>query len=315
MILGMHDRNRALHGDVVVVRLKERNQWVVRESLYEAWRNGQLNAPCDEDGQPLPIPPVKAEESTSVDDLLLAQAVNFLPSSLQQQVLSTNLNQNVAQPKNKRYTQSTFLKLGVQVKRELYDRCKISPLFCLQLEMRRLKQDQKSPSDSGDAATANNKNAQPPAEINPAIGEALSRLCISKDTATPAGTSTANEMMHTAITSPPTTSSHTSVNPTAAAESASTTTMAANKPRRAAYRQLAEMSDEDWGLPDICLQKTAEVVYMIEAKNCRTAVGQLKVWPAEAVGPKFKMVTCRLWPTATRIGACSRQTIRVCREW
>lgn len=120
MILGMHDRNRSLHGDVVVVRLKERNQWVVRESLYEAWRNGYLNVPCDEDGQPLPIPPVKPEEATATDDVLVAQAVNFLPASLQQQVVNTKLSHNIPQPKNKRYNQVTFMKLGVQVKHQTF---------------------------------------------------------------------------------------------------------------------------------------------------------------------------------------------------
>lgn len=30
LIVGVHDRNRALHGDVVVVRVKERINWVVR---------------------------------------------------------------------------------------------------------------------------------------------------------------------------------------------------------------------------------------------------------------------------------------------
>lgn len=29
--------------------------------------------------------------------------------------------------------------------------------------------------------------------------------------------------------------------------------------KRAAYRTLSEMPDEDWGVPDVCLQKTAEV--------------------------------------------------------
>lgn len=33
LILGVHDRNRALHGDVVVVRIKDRNCWVVSYSL------------------------------------------------------------------------------------------------------------------------------------------------------------------------------------------------------------------------------------------------------------------------------------------
>ncbi|PIO56990.1 hypothetical protein TELCIR_21609 [Teladorsagia circumcincta] len=47
--------------------------------------------------------------------------------------------------------------------------------------------------------------------------------------------------------------------------------------KRAAYRTLSEMPDEDWGVPDVCLQKTAEVMYIMEMKNCRAAMGQLKV--------------------------------------
>lgn len=43
------------------------------------------------------------------------------------------------------------------------------------------------------------------------------------------------------------------------------------------FRLLNEMPDEDWGMPDICLQKTAEVVFIAEQKNCRAAMGQLKV--------------------------------------
>lgn len=138
------------------------------------------------------------------------------------------------------------------------------------MEMRRLKQVQQSPSNSGDATSpsASSSNAQPSSEVDPAIGEALSRLCISKSNA-PATTPT-TDATHTVGVSPPVTSSHTSI-------AATTTDASANKPRRATYRQLAEMSDEDWGIPDICLQKTAEVVYISEAKNCRTAVGQLKV--------------------------------------
>ncbi|CAJ0961611.1 unnamed protein product, partial [Mesorhabditis belari] len=38
LILGVHDRNRALHGDLVVVRIKERENWVVLEGPYKAWR-------------------------------------------------------------------------------------------------------------------------------------------------------------------------------------------------------------------------------------------------------------------------------------
>lgn len=60
LILGVHDRNRALHDDIVVVRLKERNEWVVRDALYYAWRMGHLNLPSDDNGQPISVPPIKS---------------------------------------------------------------------------------------------------------------------------------------------------------------------------------------------------------------------------------------------------------------
>lgn len=60
LILGVHDRNRALHGDVVVLRLKERNEWVVRDALYYAWRTGHLNMTSDDNGQPISVPPIKS---------------------------------------------------------------------------------------------------------------------------------------------------------------------------------------------------------------------------------------------------------------
>ncbi|MFH4983397.1 hypothetical protein AB6A40_010106 [Gnathostoma spinigerum] len=47
--------------------------------------------------------------------------------------------------------------------------------------------------------------------------------------------------------------------------------------RRLNYRILADMPDEDWGIPDVCLQKTAEVVFISQQKNCRAAVGMLKM--------------------------------------
>ncbi|PIO56825.1 hypothetical protein TELCIR_21774, partial [Teladorsagia circumcincta] len=67
LILGVHDRNRALHGDVVIVRIKERMNWVIRENLYQAWRAGHLNVSREDNGQPITIPPVAAPKS---DDLV-----------------------------------------------------------------------------------------------------------------------------------------------------------------------------------------------------------------------------------------------------
>ncbi|VDM71387.1 unnamed protein product, partial [Strongylus vulgaris] len=41
-ILGMPDRNRALHGDVVAVCVRPRAFWVVNEELYKDWKKGAL---------------------------------------------------------------------------------------------------------------------------------------------------------------------------------------------------------------------------------------------------------------------------------
>lgn len=57
-ILSVHDRNRALHGDEVVIRIKDRSEWIVREPLYQSWRAGELNDMFDENGQPISVPPV-----------------------------------------------------------------------------------------------------------------------------------------------------------------------------------------------------------------------------------------------------------------
>ncbi|KAI6209481.1 DIS3-like exonuclease 2 [Aphelenchoides besseyi] len=254
MILGMHDRNRALHGDVVVVRLKERNQWIVRESLYEAWRSGQLNVPCDEDGQPLTVPPIKAEEADSAEDTFVAQAVEFLPVALQPKVDKKKLNNPVGVPKNKRYSEDTLLRLGVQ------------------MEMQRLKK--LSNSSDGDGDKPGKKHPQARAatsgtELKPEIAEQLNRLCITRNN------NCAEQPAPTASAGPE--SSTVSALSSTASVRSSFTADASKGSRRTNFRLLAEMPDEDWGIPDICLQKTAEVVYISEAKHPRSAVGQLKV--------------------------------------
>ncbi|KAI6244124.1 DIS3-like exonuclease 2 [Aphelenchoides fujianensis] len=251
MILGMHDRNRALHGDVVVVRLKERNQWIVRESLYEAWRGGHLNVPCDEDGQPLTVPPVKVDKSDSSEDSIVAQALEFLPPALQPKVDKKKLNTSVPVPKNKRYTEESLIRLGVQ------------------LEMKRLKEAALLAQGDGDKKEGEevDRLPEPPADIRPEILEQLNRLCITRS-------NTNNGEQSPAARAEPSTVS--ALSSTASIRS-SFTTDASKVTRRANFRLLADMPDEDWGIPDICLQKTAEVVFIAEAKHCRTAVGQLKL--------------------------------------
>ncbi|KIH54145.1 RNB-like protein, partial [Ancylostoma duodenale] len=47
--------------------------------------------------------------------------------------------------------------------------------------------------------------------------------------------------------------------------------------KRKTYRILSELPLEDWVLPDSCLQKTAEVVAIVEKKNSRLATGKLEL--------------------------------------
>ncbi|VDM70642.1 unnamed protein product, partial [Strongylus vulgaris] len=47
--------------------------------------------------------------------------------------------------------------------------------------------------------------------------------------------------------------------------------------KKASYRILSQLPLEDWGLPDSCLQKTAEVVGILEKKNSRLATGKLEL--------------------------------------
>ncbi|KHJ92296.1 RNB-like protein [Oesophagostomum dentatum] len=183
LILGVHDRNRALHGDVVVVRIKERMNWVIRENLYQAWRAGHLNVSREDNGQPITIPPVAAPKPDDMVELELARREVMTTQSSTEPIIHPSLPSPEVQ--------------------KIIDSLSIGRV--------------------GDfTATASSQLAR-------------KILAVPKRT--------------------PTTSTG----------------------KRSAYRTLSEMPDEDWGVPDVCLQKTAEVMYIMEMKNCRAAMGQLKV--------------------------------------
>ncbi|CAJ0579536.1 unnamed protein product, partial [Mesorhabditis spiculigera] len=55
LILGVADRNRAGDGDLVVVKVKERDLWVVREGLYAAWRQRVSGKSAKEPEKPPPV--------------------------------------------------------------------------------------------------------------------------------------------------------------------------------------------------------------------------------------------------------------------
>ncbi|CAD5229305.1 unnamed protein product [Bursaphelenchus okinawaensis] len=234
MILGVHDRNRALHCDEVVVRFKDRNHWILRDSLYEAWRSGHLKITFDDDGTPLTVPPVKSEDVTEKEQL--AQAVDFLPVVHQQKLEKVKIKEPVSYPKNKRYSQEMMLKIAAQ------------------MEMQRIQHENRV-AHVGKKQDKVEERRVPTVELDNEAATQISRLNIAKTKFSAQGEAGSGTFA----------SNRRSVN--------STNTLQ----RRLNYRVLGDMPDDDWGIPDVCLQKTAEVVYIYKNKNCRTAVGQLKV--------------------------------------
>ncbi|VDK85103.1 unnamed protein product [Onchocerca ochengi] len=231
LILGVHDRNRALHGDVVVVRIKDRNCWVVRDALYEAWRNGNLKARVDDNGQPLTIPPIKRTDSEI--ELSPAELLD-LPICVDKCISSEKLKKDVPVTRNRRYSREQMLCIAAKLELERRKRVII-----------------------GDA------------DIDPIILSTISRLAIVKRTDSPIGLS------HSGVSACGVSISSSRVNTLSTRRSGTGSSVSVQ--RRSNYRILSDMPDEDWGIPDICLQKTAEVVFISEQKNCRAAVGMLKM--------------------------------------
>uniref|UniRef100_A0A0R3RSF8 DIS3-like exonuclease 2 n=1 Tax=Elaeophora elaphi TaxID=1147741 RepID=A0A0R3RSF8_9BILA len=231
LILGVHDRNRALHGDIVVVRIKDRNCWVVRDALYEAWRGGNLKARVDDNGQPLTIPPIKRSDYEV--ELSPAELLD-LPTCIDKCISSEKLKEDVPVTKNRRYNREQMLCIAAK----------------LELERRKQVVD-------GDIG------------IDPAILSTISRLAIVKRTDSPIGLSQSG--VSTCGTS------NSSLGVCTVTTRRNGTGTSGSMQRRSNYRILSDMPDEDWGIPDMCLQKTAEVVFISEQKNCRAAVGMLKM--------------------------------------
>ncbi|CAD5234499.1 unnamed protein product [Bursaphelenchus xylophilus] len=239
MILGVHDRNRALHGDEVIVRLKDRNHWIIRDSLYEAWRTGHMKITCDEDGTPLTVPPVKSEDKDVTEKEQFAQAIEFLPAAHQMKLDKDKLKEPVPHPKNKRYSQEMVLKIAAQ------------------MEMQRVQQENRILQTGKKAETSGERRA-PPVELDTKSMNQISRLNLTRNNKLTPGQND---------------SSQNGTFSGGKRSGQSTNTLQ----RRLNYRVLGDMPDDDWGIPDVCLQKTAEVVYIYSMKNCRTTVGQLKV--------------------------------------
>ncbi|ETN70365.1 RNB-like protein [Necator americanus] len=226
LILGVHDRNRALHGDVVVVRIKERMNWVIRENLYQAWRAGHLNVSREDNGQPITIPPVAAPKS---DDLVEVGRRVPIGGLSDPHIRKANLNLTIPPNKDRKYSRQAMVIIGAQLE--------LARRECMT-------------SHSSSAPIVH--PSLPSLEVQKII-DSLSIGRVGDFTAS------ANSQLARKILTLPKRPQTTSTG------------------KRSAYRTLSEMPDEDWGVPDVCLQKTAEVMYIMEMKNCRAAMGQLKV--------------------------------------
>lgn len=222
LILGVHDRNRALHGDVVIVRIKERMNWVIRENLYQAWRAGHLNVAREDNGQPITIPPVAPPKP---DDLVEVPIGGLADPHIRK----ANLTLTIPPNKDRKYSRQAMVIIGAQ------------------LEIAR----RESLSSQGASSPVTH-----PSLPSPEVQKTIDSLSIGRmgDFSVPASAHLARKLPGVPKRAQIMTSG-----------------------KRAAYRTLSEMPDEDWGVPDVCLQKTAEVMYIMEMKNCRAAMGQLKV--------------------------------------
>uniref|UniRef100_A0A915DEC5 Ribonuclease II/R domain-containing protein n=1 Tax=Ditylenchus dipsaci TaxID=166011 RepID=A0A915DEC5_9BILA len=164
MIIGVHDRNRALHGDVVILRLKERNEW------------------CPQ--------------------------TQFSREPLQKSICTDSISNDG------RYPREVMLKLAFEM-------------------------------DPTGRSLVRSKSTKIKETQSTGVSSTLPKTAIQK-------------------------------NPTAPVQRLYSSGQQAGH-RRSNYRLLSDLPDDDWGMPDVCLQKTAEVVYIAEQKNSRSAVGLLKV--------------------------------------
>uniref|UniRef100_A0AC35TV17 RNB domain-containing protein n=1 Tax=Rhabditophanes sp. KR3021 TaxID=114890 RepID=A0AC35TV17_9BILA len=217
LILGLHDRNRALHGDTVVVKYKERINWVVRENLYQSWRNGKLNVVVDDNGQPISIPPVNeaAAPLSEVDELL-----NFMPATFRSRLEKIETVEVGSEEAEHSYDRNALLSIaaGMETVRRANmandaGLCHLNEEQCT--GMRKLHISRVPHAEDGELHCPESPNSRKP-QLN------------------------------------------------------------ASGIRKTVFRTLADMAPEDWGMPDVCLQKTAEVVYIKEQRHTRMAVGQLK---------------------------------------
>ncbi|VDL71916.1 unnamed protein product [Nippostrongylus brasiliensis] len=217
-VLGTKDRNRALHGDVVAIRIKPRASWVVNEEAYKGWRGtaGGISRAAAQGESANGISGGHSDTATVIpveknDEVSLLDNVEV---------------DDVAPP-------------------TIDDECPEEAVECGVLI------DDESTLDSG-----NNK------VVDVTIGEVTEVL-----PTTDCDESRLKELEAEAER-----------NGTAVMEKLERDNKERQQQKKKkTYRVLSDLPLEEWTLPDDCLQKTGEVVGILEEKNTRLAMGKLEV--------------------------------------
>ncbi|KAK6054430.1 hypothetical protein COOONC_08066 [Cooperia oncophora] len=204
-VLGMPDRNRALQGDVVAIRIKPRCNWVVNEDAYKNWKKDtgskQSGSVADESG----------------GDNTVVEVVEELIET------TASLESAVAGPEKEVPDQRGIHGIvpdTTEMEVVLKDEC------CVEIQVDEVLLSTEALDEV--------ESCQPSdlIEVVAEDGEAITLVEAEKLNMKPA--------------------------------------------KKKSYRILSDLPLEEWCLPDDCLQKTAEVVGIVEQKNSRLAMGRLE---------------------------------------
>ncbi|KAK5971230.1 RNB domain-containing protein [Trichostrongylus colubriformis] len=194
-VLGMPDRNRALHSDIVAIRIKPRCNWVVNEDAYKSWRSENRSK----------VPGSSADECDAVVEVV-------------EEIIDTASSLVIASETQQVAPAQTEIPAGVQ-------EMNAAPSSCY-------------------ADTQANGSAVVPADVD--SYEASDLIEVADDSGE-AITLVSSEKLNM-------------------------------KPiKKKSYRVLSDLPLEEWCIPDDCLQRTAEVVGIVEQKNSRLAMGKLEI--------------------------------------
>ncbi|EPB77769.1 RNB-like protein [Ancylostoma ceylanicum] len=198
-VLGMPDRNRALHGDIVAVRIRPRACWVVNEELYKSWKQSSCAAVAN-----------SSSNKVSGDAQNVSSAVRNDPPNASSGTLPDDNCSRLVEKED--------------------ETCDVPDIVLKSVEEQVFE-----------------------------VMETLTTSVVLEQGQL--------QEMETGCTG---------------VVASSTTPLRSNGDKtktvkRKTYRVLSDLPLEDWMLPDSCLQKTAEVVAIVEKKNSRLATGKLEL--------------------------------------